>query len=173
MKTVYYYYYLFYKKIIDPDPRLAATLGLTALESFFMIQSLGIVCAKLFCYDFTKYHMIAVTALVLLVNVFYFFTNTKINLILKAKPKFFNNLAIMFKDIEGPPSFDVGFIKTMDIGTIRYYKREWVGETIPIDEPEKDLLHYMDKAIERNTIWEESILKNSEQTEIKLPYGNW
>ena len=87
----------------------------------------------------------------------------------KEQGPFESNLSIMFKDVDGPPSFDVGFLKSMDIGTIRYYKREWLGEAVPIDVLEKDLLKYINQAIEKNNLWDESILKNSEQTEIELP----
>jgi hypothetical protein len=92
MRVFYYYYYLFYKKILlDPDPRLAATLGLTALEGFFLIGLLDIILAYSFCWELTKYHMIAILAITVLVNTFYFFTSKKAKEIVKSKPVFFNN----------------------------------------------------------------------------------
>jgi hypothetical protein len=91
MRAFYYYYYLFYKKIWDPDPRLAATLGLTALEGFFSVAILNLTLARFFCIDFNIYCFIAVFAIILLANTFYFFTSEKVKVILKAKPKFFNS----------------------------------------------------------------------------------
>jgi hypothetical protein len=91
MKALYYYYYLFYKKIWDPDPRLAATLGLTALIGFFLIAVLDIALAYFFCFDFDKYYMIAIFVIIFLTNTFYLFTSKKVTAILKAKPMFFNN----------------------------------------------------------------------------------
>jgi hypothetical protein len=92
MKVFYYYYYLFYKKILlDPDPRLAATLGLTALESFFLIGFLDVILAYCFCWELTKYYMVAILAITLLVNTFYFFTSKKVKEIVKSKPVFLNN----------------------------------------------------------------------------------
>jgi hypothetical protein len=98
MKVLYYYYYLFYQKILDPDPKLAATLGVTALLGFFSSGVISIGLAYFFCIDFNKYCMIAVMAAVLLANTFYFFTSKKVLKILKAKPKFFNSngLTILF-----------------------------------------------------------------------------
>ena len=92
MRVFYYYYYLFYKKILlDPDPRLAATLGLTALEGFFLIGLLDIILAYSFCWELTKYYMIAILSITLLVNTFYFFTSKKTKEIVKSRPVFFNN----------------------------------------------------------------------------------
>ena len=99
MKIFYYYYYLFYKKILaDPDPKVAATLGITSLEGFFLIAFFNIALADLFCFDFNKYYILAVFAIMLLANTFYFFTSKKANAIIKAKPNFFNNhrLTILF-----------------------------------------------------------------------------
>jgi hypothetical protein len=91
MKVFYYYYYLFYKKILDPDPRLAATLGFTALVGFFLIAVLNIAFAYFFCFDFNKYYMIAVFAIIFLMNTFYFFSSKRVTVIVKAKPMFFNS----------------------------------------------------------------------------------
>jgi hypothetical protein len=91
MRAFYYYYYLFYKKIWDPDPQVAATLGLTALEAFFLIALFNVALADFFCFDFNKYYMMAVLAITLLANTFYFFTSKNVKAILKAKPKFFNS----------------------------------------------------------------------------------
>ena len=91
MKVFYYYYYLFYKRILDPDPRLAAILGLTALIGFFLIAVLNVGFAYFFCFNFSKAYMIAVFAIVFLINTFYFFTSTRVKAIVKAKPMFFNN----------------------------------------------------------------------------------
>jgi hypothetical protein len=98
MKVIYYYYYLFYQKILDPDPKLAATLGVTSLVGFFLVAIFNIVLAQLFCFDFNKYCIIAVFAVTLLANTFYFFTSKKVSKILRAKPKFFNShrLTILF-----------------------------------------------------------------------------
>src|SRR5450755_1520985 len=91
MKVFYYYYYLFYKKIWDPDPQLAATLGFTALEAFFLIGLFDVTLARFFCFDFNKYYMMAVLAITFLANTFYFFTSKKVKTIVKLKPKFFNS----------------------------------------------------------------------------------
>lgn len=92
MKVYYYYYYLFYKKILlDPDPKLSATLGITALEGFFLTALLNLALAYFFCFDFNKYYMISLFAVLLLVNTFYFFTSTNVKETLKVKPKFFKN----------------------------------------------------------------------------------
>jgi hypothetical protein len=98
MNVFYYYYYLFYKKIWDSDPKYAATLGLTAFESFFLVAILNLGFARIFCFDFNKYYMFAVTGIMLLANIFYFFTSEKVAMILKTKPKFFKShrLTIVF-----------------------------------------------------------------------------
>jgi hypothetical protein len=98
MKVLYYYYYLFYQKILDPDPRLAATLGVTSLLGFFLNGVIGVSFAYFFCIDFNKYCMLAVLAGVLLANTFYFYTSKNVLKILKAKPKFFNSnrLTLLF-----------------------------------------------------------------------------
>ena len=91
MKVFYYYYYLFYRKIWDPDPRLAAVLGLTSLFGFFLIAVLDIALAYFFCFDFDKYYMIAIFAIIFLINTFYLFTPKKVKAIIEAKPKFLNS----------------------------------------------------------------------------------
>lgn len=91
MQVFYYYYYIFYKKILDPDPRVAAVLGMTALTGFFFIAVLNIALAYLFCFDFSKWYMLAVFAICLIVNNFYFFTSENVKAIVKAKPMFFHN----------------------------------------------------------------------------------
>jgi hypothetical protein len=92
MKVFYYYYYLFYRRILlDPDPQLAAILGITSLEGFFLVAFFGIVLAHFFCFDFNKYYMIAAFSIVLLLNIFYFFTPKKVKAIVTAKPRFSNS----------------------------------------------------------------------------------
>ena len=91
MNVFYYCYYLFYKKILDPDPRLAATLGLTSLIGFFLIAVLNITLAYLFCFDFNKYYIIATFVIIFLFNTFYFFTSKRVKTIVKEKPMFFNS----------------------------------------------------------------------------------
>ena len=91
MKVFYYYYYLFYRKILDPDPRLAAILGLTALTGFLLIAVLNVVLAYLLCFDFNKYYMIATFVIIFLINTFYSFTSDKVKAIVKAKPMYFNS----------------------------------------------------------------------------------
>src|SRR5262249_28836615 len=90
-QVFYYYYYLFYQKILDPDPRLAATLGLTALEGYFVNAILNILMARLFCFDWSLYYSLGVVAIVLGLNVFYFFSSRRVTKLLKAKPKFFGS----------------------------------------------------------------------------------
>jgi hypothetical protein len=91
MKVFYYYYYIFYKAVWDTQPDVSATLGLTALEGFFLIAVFDIAFARFFCFDFNKYYMIGVLAILLLLNTFYFFTSKKVKAIVKAQPKFFNS----------------------------------------------------------------------------------
>jgi hypothetical protein len=98
MKVIYYYYYLFYQKILDPDPRFAATLGVTSLEGFFLVAIINIFLAHFFCFGVNKYGIIAIFAVTLLANTFYFFTDKRVKVILKEKPVFFSNhkLTILF-----------------------------------------------------------------------------
>jgi hypothetical protein len=91
MKVFYYYYYLFYKKTWDPDPWLAATLGFTALEAFFLIAFFDFTFARFFCLEFNKYYMMAVLVIIFIANTFYFFTSKKVKLIVRSKPNFFNS----------------------------------------------------------------------------------
>jgi hypothetical protein len=92
MKAFYYYYYLFYKKILlDPDPHLATTLGITALEALLVNCILNIVLAYFFCWDLTKYYMLGIVVLILLANTFYFFSSEKAKEIVKSKPILFNS----------------------------------------------------------------------------------
>jgi len=90
MKVFFYYYYRFYR-FFDPDPYLAATLGLTALEGLLVNGILNIALAYFFCYDLKAYFMIGVVAIILLINTFYFFTSKKAKDIVKLKPMFFKN----------------------------------------------------------------------------------
>lgn len=91
MNVFYYYYYLFYKKFLDPDPQLAATLGLTALEALFINGILNFILAYFFCWDLSKYYMIAILAIIFLANTFYFFSSKKVKAVVKTKPNFFNS----------------------------------------------------------------------------------
>lgn len=91
MNVFYFYYYLFYKKFGDPDPWLAATLGFTTLETFFIIAFFDFTSARFFCFEFNKYYMMTVLVITFLANTFYFFTSKKVKLIVKSKPRFFNN----------------------------------------------------------------------------------
>ena len=91
MDVFYYYYYLLYKKIWDVNPRLAATLAVTTLIGYSVIVIIDILLIRFFCIDMSKYLMLAVFAIALLINEFYFFTSKKVKAIIRARPMFFNN----------------------------------------------------------------------------------
>jgi hypothetical protein len=90
VKVFYYYYYRFYKNW-DPDPTLAAKLGLTGLEIFFFDALFNIAFAQLFCFDFNKYYMFGVAVIVTILNLFYLFTSKKVRGIIESEPNLFDS----------------------------------------------------------------------------------
>jgi hypothetical protein len=92
MKVFYYYYYLLYKKsALDGEPQFTAKLALTASEAFFFIAVLDTGLAYFFSILLSKYVMIAITLILLGLNMFVFFTDKKVKVILESKPKFFQS----------------------------------------------------------------------------------
>src|ERR1700744_6358757 len=97
IKTLYYYYYLFYKKSsLDGDPQFTAKLALTASESLLVISILDISSSYFFCWSLNKYHMAAITIIMLILNLFVFLKTSVTKDIEKYKPPLFksHNLSI-------------------------------------------------------------------------------
>ena len=91
-KTFFYYYYLFYKNIFkESDPILAARLALTASERLFFISLVRIVSSFFFFYDLSKYYMLAIALILLLLNTFIFLPTKRVEDIVQSKPFFFQN----------------------------------------------------------------------------------
>ena len=99
MNVLYYYYYLFYKKSsLDGEPEFTAKLALTASEALFLIAIIDIGVAYFWGVLLNKAWMIAITLLVLFLNLFFLLPKQKVINIIKNKPKFFEShrLSIIF-----------------------------------------------------------------------------
>jgi hypothetical protein len=76
------------------------------------------------------------------------------------------NLAIMFLDEPGEPRFDIGILKALDIGRIRFYIRERPGKGIPLYSLEKSIEKYLETALAIYDLWDTEDVKNGEQTTL-------
>jgi hypothetical protein len=92
MKVLFYYYYLFYNKLFpEADPQLTAILVLSFSESTVIIIGYNLIFGYLFCSILTKYYMMGITLMIVLVNSLFYLTPKNIKDIIKAKPSFYGN----------------------------------------------------------------------------------
>jgi hypothetical protein len=98
MKVFYYYYFLFYKSLNDDNPRVTTVLVFSFSESLLVNGVVNIILAYFFCWAMTKYYMLGILVIILLLNFFIFLTPERIKEIVNSKPMFFGShrLSIAF-----------------------------------------------------------------------------
>lgn len=90
IKVLYYYYSLFYKKVLkDNEPHLLATLALSFSLSLLANGLLNITLAHLLNFAFSKWEMISLLVLIILVFYLTLHRTGKAKDIVKEEPKFF------------------------------------------------------------------------------------
>lgn len=93
LKVFYYYYYLYYSRVlVQPEPHFVTVLVLSAMEGFLINNLIDLLRVHLFCTIPPEiwYKLLIVGAL-LVINFIYYERNGKGVVIVKEKPKFFNN----------------------------------------------------------------------------------
>lgn len=93
LKVLYYYYYLFYSKVlIQPESHFVTILVLSAMESFLINYLIDFLSVHLFCAIPSEiWYKLLVVGTLLIINFIYYEQNGKGKVIVKEKPKFFND----------------------------------------------------------------------------------
>ncbi len=92
MKTLFYYYYLFNKKIIKDDEPFATTVFTLSLSQGFIVTFfLNLFFTHFYCFSLSKWPMIFVQFIILIINYLYFNKSGKSREIVKQKPLFFSS----------------------------------------------------------------------------------
>ena len=99
IKVIYYYYYLFYLKVLqDNQPHMLTIMALSASEGFLLNGTIDIIALKFFCFDVSKWLMLGLLAILLIINFMIFYRGEKGTEIVKQKPKLLksNNFSMGF-----------------------------------------------------------------------------
>jgi hypothetical protein len=78
-----------------------------------------------------------------------------------------SNLAIMFEDKIGTVTFDVGVVKTLDIGSVRYGLKSIVAEGVSLKDIRVNFRKFINKGIELYNSWDDDQLKSGTAIEIR------
>ena len=89
MDVIYYYYYLFYTKYTPEDqPHSTVVFVLSLSESFIINGILEIFLAKKFCCNLSKWEMIGVFGLLIVVNYFVYYKSHRGKILIEKNPRF-------------------------------------------------------------------------------------
>lgn len=91
-EVLYYYYYLFYTRIIpDSEPHATVIFSLSFVESLLINGIIDFIAVTWFCFKVGKWTMIAITALTILLNYWYYQRSGLNTTIVREKPRFFGS----------------------------------------------------------------------------------
>ncbi len=105
MKVIYYYYYLFYKNILgESEPKSVAIFVVSFNESFLVNSFIGTILAYYYCIELSKFVMLGIFGITLILNFFIFFSSKKTAEIIKRQPEiiweshfiYYNDLVVFF-----------------------------------------------------------------------------
>ena len=80
---------------------------------------------------------------------------------------FLTNIAVVFRDVVGPPRFKIGAIKAIDIDGIRHFKRKDFAKVFTIDEIAANFVEYFALEIDALDEWDKNALINGESIELE------
>jgi len=77
-----------------------------------------------------------------------------------------SNLCILFDDKSSIHVFNVGVVKSIDVDSIRYAKREVIASRLTIDFISENLAEIISLAIQKYFSWDKQTLLNSERIDL-------
>jgi hypothetical protein len=92
LNVFYYHYYQFYTRVIpDDQPNATVIFVLSFVEALLINAIIDYAMLKLFCVGMSKWPMISVIVIMLVVNYFYYYRSGRFTTIIEEKPMLFDS----------------------------------------------------------------------------------